>query len=170
MVCLGRPYYFKFFKGSFPQILLGPFLNTLNHLYHALLPIYFAWNSRLYTTISFRIIMNNVFFSFQHWSLFNSSIIPNLGFTHSVYFKPHRFAPMYNNYAFCQTKTYLPSDFNLVNGATVLLSLYHKIPSHAMWESMRKYKQRMDEVNMGEIFSTFLCICSYYILYLLHAI
>ena len=29
MVCLGRPYNFKFFKGCFPQILLGPFLNTL---------------------------------------------------------------------------------------------------------------------------------------------
>ena len=96
------------------------------------------------------------FFLFQHWSLFNSSMIPNLGFTHSVYFKPHRFAPMYNNYAFCQTKTYLPPDFNLVNGATVLLSLYHKIPSHAVWESMRKYRQHMDEVNMGEILSRYL--------------
>ena len=27
-LCLGRPYHFKFFKGSLPQILLGPFLNT----------------------------------------------------------------------------------------------------------------------------------------------
>ena len=27
MDCLSRPYYFKFFKGSLPQILLGPFLN-----------------------------------------------------------------------------------------------------------------------------------------------
>ena len=26
---LGRPYPFKFFKGYVPQILLGPFLNTL---------------------------------------------------------------------------------------------------------------------------------------------
>ena len=31
-VCLGRPYHFKFFKGCFPEILLGPFLNTLTHL------------------------------------------------------------------------------------------------------------------------------------------
>ena len=37
MVCLGRPYYFKFFKGCLPQILLGPFLHTLNHLKGALL-------------------------------------------------------------------------------------------------------------------------------------
>ena len=29
---LGRPYHFKFFKGCLPQILLGPFLNTLSHL------------------------------------------------------------------------------------------------------------------------------------------
>ena len=30
---LSRPYPFKFFKGCLPQILLGPFLNTLSHLY-----------------------------------------------------------------------------------------------------------------------------------------
>ena len=32
MVFPGRPYHFKFFKGSFPEILLGPVLNTLAHL------------------------------------------------------------------------------------------------------------------------------------------
>ena len=31
MVCLGRPYHFKFFKGCLPQILLGPFLNYLTY-------------------------------------------------------------------------------------------------------------------------------------------
>ena len=30
--CLSRPYYFKFFKGCLPQILLGPFLNILSQL------------------------------------------------------------------------------------------------------------------------------------------
>ena len=30
---VSRPYSFKFFKGCLPQILLGPFLNTLSHLY-----------------------------------------------------------------------------------------------------------------------------------------
>ena len=29
---LGRPYHVKFFKGRLPQILLGPFLNTLSHI------------------------------------------------------------------------------------------------------------------------------------------
>ena len=29
MVCLGRPYRFKLFKGCLSQILLGPILNTL---------------------------------------------------------------------------------------------------------------------------------------------
>ena len=32
MVCLGRPYHFKLFKDCLPQILLGPFLNTLTHM------------------------------------------------------------------------------------------------------------------------------------------
>ena len=30
--CLSRPYPFKFFKSSLPQILLGPFLNTWAHI------------------------------------------------------------------------------------------------------------------------------------------
>ena len=33
MVCLGRPYNFKVFKGCLPQILLGPFFNTLTQMY-----------------------------------------------------------------------------------------------------------------------------------------
>ena len=32
MVCLARPYPFKFFKSCLPQILLGPFLNTFTHM------------------------------------------------------------------------------------------------------------------------------------------
>ena len=32
MVCLGRPYHFKIFEGYLPQILLGPFLNTLTRI------------------------------------------------------------------------------------------------------------------------------------------
>ena len=31
-VPISRPYSFKFFKGCLPQILLGPFLNTLSYL------------------------------------------------------------------------------------------------------------------------------------------
>ena len=34
MVCFSRPYHFKFFKGCLPQILRGPFLNTLSQIIH----------------------------------------------------------------------------------------------------------------------------------------
>ena len=33
MVCLSRPYSFKFFKGCYSQILFGPFLNILSQIY-----------------------------------------------------------------------------------------------------------------------------------------
>ena len=32
MVCLSRPYPFKFIKGCLPKILLGPFLNALSQI------------------------------------------------------------------------------------------------------------------------------------------
>ena len=32
MVSLSRPYHFKFFRGCLPQIVLGPFLNTLTQM------------------------------------------------------------------------------------------------------------------------------------------
>ena len=32
IVCLSRPYHFKFFKGRLPQMLLGPFLNILSKM------------------------------------------------------------------------------------------------------------------------------------------
>ena len=38
MVCWSKPYHFKFFKGCLLQILLGPFLNTLSHMYFQLMP------------------------------------------------------------------------------------------------------------------------------------
>ena len=34
MVCLSRPYSFKFYKGYLLQILLGPFMNTLSHMWN----------------------------------------------------------------------------------------------------------------------------------------
>ena len=37
MICLSRPYPFKFFKGCLPQTLLGPFLNNL--------PVYYLMNT-----------------------------------------------------------------------------------------------------------------------------
>ena len=36
MTYLGRSYGFKFFKGCAPQILFGPFLNTLFHMFLAI--------------------------------------------------------------------------------------------------------------------------------------
>ena len=54
MVYLSRPYHFKFFKGCLPQILLGPFLNTLSHMigsYHALVitsNIFICWFIAIY--------------------------------------------------------------------------------------------------------------------------
>ena len=30
--CISRLYHFKFFSGCLPQILLGPFLDTLSHI------------------------------------------------------------------------------------------------------------------------------------------
>ena len=32
MVCLSRPYHFKFFKDCLPQVLFALFLNTLSHI------------------------------------------------------------------------------------------------------------------------------------------
>ena len=32
MICLSRPYHFKFFKDCLRQILLGPFLNISSHI------------------------------------------------------------------------------------------------------------------------------------------
>ena len=38
---LSRLYHFKVFKGCLPQILLGPFLNTLTHIFFEQTPIVF---------------------------------------------------------------------------------------------------------------------------------
>ena len=40
MVCLSRPYPFKFFKGCLPQNLLSPLLNTLSHLFMRICLLY----------------------------------------------------------------------------------------------------------------------------------
>ena len=34
MVCQSKPYHFEFFKDFLPQILVGPFLNILTHIFH----------------------------------------------------------------------------------------------------------------------------------------
>ena len=77
-------------------------------------------------------------------------MIPSTGFAHHLKFKPAKRAPMYNNNAFCQTKKYVPEDFNLAYGATVLVSLTHKIPNQASYESMKKYQLHQEEVMKGK--------------------
>ena len=67
MVCLGRRYHFKFFKGFLPQILLGPFLNTLSQMNMAALLLYLVpLESFQEKKISWRIYgelkgLNNIF-------------------------------------------------------------------------------------------------------------
>ena len=58
---LGRPYPFKFFKDCLLQILLGPFLNTLSHLYLVLEMLEIAF----YLTLSaFIISFINIIFHY----------------------------------------------------------------------------------------------------------
>ena len=58
---LSRPYPFKFFKGCLLQILLGPFLNTLSHLYLVLEMLEIAF----YLTLSaFIISFINIIFHY----------------------------------------------------------------------------------------------------------
>ena len=58
---LGRPYYFKFFKGCLPQILLGPFLNTLTHMIYS-----FSLNMSIFTTGQ----LSGKFFKVRsHWKM-----------------------------------------------------------------------------------------------------
>ena len=44
MVCLSRPCDFNFFKGCLPQILSGPFLNTLTQIIVQAKPMSSVWN------------------------------------------------------------------------------------------------------------------------------
>ena len=50
MVCLRRPYHFKLIEGCLPQILLGPFFNTLSHssysyqVIKAIVTTLYQWN------------------------------------------------------------------------------------------------------------------------------
>ena len=78
-------------------------------------------------------------------------MIHDVGFSQKLMFKPMHMAPQYSNYAFCQTKPYLPANFSLVNSATVIVSVEHMIPAHAAFESMKKYQLYQREVMTGMI-------------------
>ena len=57
MVYLNRPYHFKFFKDCLPQILLGPFLNTLFQIFF---PQFVLKNySKVVTRLVFKKLMLN---------------------------------------------------------------------------------------------------------------
>ena len=60
LVYLSRPYHFKFFKGCLPQILLGPFLNTLTHIFLHLTKV---------VIIEFIASENNQWFILYHQSM-----------------------------------------------------------------------------------------------------
>jgi len=83
------------------------------------------------------------------WMVVHEPKIMGFGYHHNVMFKPHYFAPMYSNYAFCQMKQYKADDMDLPNSATVLVSLTHKIPRRASMESMKKHIMHGMEVNKG---------------------
>ena len=58
MVYLNRPYPFKFFKDCLPQILIGPFLNTL---FQTFFPQFVLKNySKVVTRVVFKKLMLNV--------------------------------------------------------------------------------------------------------------
>ena len=64
MVCLSRPYHLKIFKGSLPQILLSPFLNTLTQVFQSFIerwgenktdtPKWYAVENRAFLTTKIR--------------------------------------------------------------------------------------------------------------------
>jgi len=84
-----------------------------------------------------------------HWMMVHGEQVSFLGHHHTVNFKPHYFAPMYSNYAFCQTQQYKPDGMDLVNSATLLVSLKHSIPRHASLDSMKKHMMHGMEVEKG---------------------
>ena len=60
---LSRPYPFKFFKGCLPQILFGPFFNTLSHMSH----MSYIWNA-LKRVNWFTLVLTVVFFIRISWN------------------------------------------------------------------------------------------------------
>lgn len=49
----------------------------------------------------------------------------------------------------CQTKAFLPADMNLINGATALVSITHRIKPYSSVDSMKKYSMHHDMVMQG---------------------
>ena len=62
MVCLSRSYHFKFSKGCLPQILLGPFLNTLSHFFGT------HWTLATLKTAFFFIVLTTLYDSYKNFA------------------------------------------------------------------------------------------------------
>ena len=61
MVCFKQTILLKIFKGSLPQILLGPFMNTLNHEDHCLLLLHSKQKVTLVRALTWKQILNTFY-------------------------------------------------------------------------------------------------------------
>ena len=61
MVCFKQTILLKIFKGSLPQILLGPFMNTLNHGDHCLLLLHSKQKVTLVRALTWKQILNTFY-------------------------------------------------------------------------------------------------------------
>ena len=76
MVRLSKPYPFKFFKGCLPQILLGPFLNTLSHIFYN---IYFlSTEERIIENLGGTLRLKEIFQKKHHIERVKDLILPNI--------------------------------------------------------------------------------------------
>ena len=80
MVCLSRPYHFKFFKDCLPQILLGPFLNTLSNI--ALCSVTYCRSTMISWYVNLRKIKLRYILKNQDYK---SSTLPFLIYAQEIY-------------------------------------------------------------------------------------
>ena len=81
LLCLGRPYHLKLFKGCLLQILLGPFLNTLTQLLF-IVSFDLTWLVFLNSVAiqNLQCDINFCFLGFLRWNNHISKIFENLQF------------------------------------------------------------------------------------------
>ena len=74
LIWLGRPYHFNFIKNGLPQLLLGPFLNTLTHMKVSVIE---ACNE-LYFGSAYKLVMPKSDYCSNHWNcwLYKLFILP----------------------------------------------------------------------------------------------
>ena len=81
-------------------------------------------------------------------------MVRNLGISHKVMFKPTATPAggFDHGKALCQTKAFLPAGMDLINGATALASITHRIKPYNSMDSMKKYQLHQQQVMMGKTF------------------